>query len=180
MPAQTPVALAQHLLDGGPVELQKVEQPAGEVRIAAGTAQRHALQQPQGGGGRQPAVPAHPAVDAEQGEGQPPAVEADGDQMGEGALRPGTPEQMQMAVFAIAAMAVVVALAATARIDQISVGVVLLLQRGGSAGEDPHQRAVALDNAEPVMQRQPRRSIAGDLASGDGIHLQREGPQPPS
>jgi hypothetical protein len=39
MLAETPVALTQHPLDGGTVELQKVEQPAAEMRIAAGTSQ---------------------------------------------------------------------------------------------------------------------------------------------
>lgn len=139
MLAQSPVPLMQQRLGDRPVELQKVEQPAVEVRIATGTAEREALQQPQGGVSRQPAVLAHPAVDTEQSQGQPPSIQADGDQMGEWARWPRTPEQMQMAVFASAAMAVVVALAAAARIHQIARGVVLVLQRRASGGESPHQ-----------------------------------------
>lgn len=37
--AETPVTLPQHRLAGRPVELQKVAQPAAQVRIAGGTAQ---------------------------------------------------------------------------------------------------------------------------------------------
>ena len=67
--------------------------------------------------------------------------------MGEGSTGPGAPEQMQMAVFAIAAVAVVVTLAAASRIPQVTRWVVLLLERRGSAGEGPHQGALALDQA---------------------------------
>jgi hypothetical protein len=54
---------------------------------------------------------------------------------------------MQMAVFAIAAVAVVVALGAAARVHQIARRVVLLLERRGTAGEGPHQGALALGQA---------------------------------
>lgn len=92
MLAETSVTQPQHQLGGRPVELQKVEQPATQVWVAGGAAQRHALQQPQSVCSRQPAVLAHPAVDTEQAEGQSPSVQADGDQMGQRALRPGAPE----------------------------------------------------------------------------------------
>lgn len=179
---EPPVPLLQQRLADRPVELQKVDQPAIQVRIAAGTAQREALQQPQGGVSRQPAVLAHPAVDAEQGQGQSPSIQADRDQMGQRALWPGTPEQMQMAVFARVAMAVVVALAAAARIPQVARGVMLVLHRDASAGEGLYQRPVAFDQAEPVIQGLPCRSRTVNGAwSGVGIHhTQREGPQPPS
>lgn len=173
--AETAITLPQHRLQGRPVELQKVLQPASQMRIAAGAAQRNALQKPQCACSRQPVVGADPAVDAEQGDGQSPSVQADGDQMGERARRPGTPEQMQVAVFARAAMAVVVALCAAARVHQIARRVVLVLERGASGGEGPHQGSVAFDQAQPVIQRFPRRSIPGA-----GIHHQREAPHPPS
>ena len=82
---------------------------------------------------------------------------------------------MQMAVFPIAAMAVVVALRAAARSQQIASGVVLVLQWPASGGEGPHQGTVAFDQAQPVVERLPCRSIAGA-----GVHSQREGPHPPS
>lgn len=122
-------------------------QPITQMGIAGGAAQREALQQPQGGCCRQPAVLAHPAVDAEQGQGQTPAIEADGDQMGEGSAGPGATEQVQMAVFAIATVAVVVTLAAASRIPQVTGWVVLLLERRDSAGEGAHQGTLAFDQA---------------------------------
>jgi len=181
MPAQTPISLAQQPLGERPVEVQEVAQPAGQVRIATGTAQGDALQQLQAGGGRQPAVVAHPAIDAEQGKRQPAGIEADRDQMGERAPWLCTPKQMQMAVFAVAAMAVVIALAAAARIDQVARRVVLLSDRAAAGGEGAHQRPVAFDQAEPVKQRLACRSIAINTAPcGAGRQHQREGPQPPS
>jgi len=95
--------------------------------------------------------------------------------MGQRALRPGAPEQMQMAVFPIAAMAVVVAMRAAARINEIARGVVLILQRYRSGGESPNQGTVAFNQAQPVVEILPCRSI-----TGEGVDHQREGPQPPS
>lgn len=129
-----------------------MNQPTTEVRIAACTAQRHTLQQPQGAGSRQPAVLADPAVDAEQRQRQPPCVQADGDQMGQRAQRPRAPEQMQMAVFAIVAMAVVVAVGAATRIHQVALGIVPLLHRHRSGGEGAHQGPLAINQAQPVME----------------------------
>jgi len=129
-----------------------MNQPTAEVRIAACTAQRHTLQQPQGAGSRQPAVLADPAVDAEQRQRQTPRVQADGDQMGERALRRGAPEQVQMAVFAIAAMAVVVALCAATRIHQVTRGIVEMLHRPVAGGEGAHQGPLVINQAQPVME----------------------------
>jgi hypothetical protein len=173
--AETPVTLPEHLLQGRSVELQKVNQPARQVRIAGGAGQGDALQQPQGGGSRLPVVLAHPAVDAEQGEGQSPFVQADGDQMGERALRLGAAEEMKMAVFAIATMAVVEAPGTAAGIHQVAWRVVLLPQRRVSGGEGPHQGSLALNQAQPVMKGLLSRSSAGL-----GVLHQREGPHPPS
>lgn len=150
--AETPVTLAKNRLQARPVEPQKVQQPGTQMGIAAGTAQRHAFEQPQRVSSRQPAVLAHPAVDSEQAEGEPPTVEADGDQMGQRAPGPGAPEQMQMAVFAGAPMAVVIALCTASRGHQIVSGVVLVLQRCASGGEGPHQGTVAFDQAQPVVE----------------------------
>lgn len=172
--AQTLVTLAQHPLQVRPVELQEVEQPAIQVWIAAGSTQRRALQQPQCVRSRQPVVLTHPAVDGEQAKGKSPVVQADGDQMGQWSLRPGAPEQMQMAVFADAPMAVVVALRAAARGHQIVSGVVLVLQRRASAGEGPHQGTVALGQAQPVVERLTSRSIAAA-----SLHLSARGAAAP-
>lgn len=181
MGAQLAIALTQEILSKRPVKPQEVNQPTVEMRIAAGTAQANALQQPQGGSGRQPAVVTHPAVHAEQGQGQPPLIEADGDQVGERSPWLAAAEQMQVAVLAVAAVAVVVTLGATGRIHQVARRVVLVLNRGGTGGEGTHQRPVAIDQAKPVVEGFPSRSIALDRAerSGAGRH-QREGPQPPS
>ncbi len=149
---QTPIPPQQNRAQGRPVELQKMNQPAAQVGIAVGTAQRDALQQPQGVCSRQPAVVAHPAVDAEQCQRQSPFVEADADQVRERASGPGAAEQVQVAVFSIAAMAVVVALRAAAQVDQIACGVMLALPRPRSGGEGPHQRPLALDQTQPVIQ----------------------------
>jgi hypothetical protein len=146
------------------------------VGIGAGACQRHAFQQAQGGGGRQPVVARHPAIDAEQPKGQAAAVEADADQMGEGPIRAAAAEQMQVAMLAIAPVAVVIALGAAGGIAQIRRRIVLLLDQGGAAGEGTHQRAVALGEAQPVLQGPAGRSAAPDRHR----RLQREGPQPPS
>lgn len=170
MGAQTPVSLPQQCLAGRPVELQKVLQPAVEVRIATGTAQRYALQQPQRGLSRQPAVVAHPAVDAEQGHRQAAGIQADGDQMAERPPWLAAPEQMQMAVFTAAAMAVVVALAAAARVHQITRRVMLQLHRRAASGEGPQQRAVTVDQTEPMEERLACRPVArnGALPGAEG------------
>jgi hypothetical protein len=147
---ETLVALPQHRFQRRPVKAQKVNQPAAEVRIASGSSQRDALQQAQAFGRRQPAVFAHPAVDGEQPQRQSPTVEADADQVGQRLPRPAAPEQMQMAVFVAIPMAVVEALGAAAGIHQVARGVVLVLLRGGSCGEGPHQGTLAFDQSQPV------------------------------
>lgn len=162
---QAAVALQQHDLQRWPVETEEVGQPAAEVGIGAGAFQRHAIQQTQGGVGRQPAVARHPAIHTEQRQGQPQAVEADADQMGEGAIRSAAPEQMQVAMFAIAAVTVVVTLGAAGGITQIRRRIVLLLDQGHTAGEGTHQGAVALGQAQPVVQG----------AAGGAVALDRHG-----
>ena len=154
-PPEISVTLEKNRLQVRPVELQEVNQPAAQVRITGGAAQRNPLQQTQGGCSRQPAIFTHPTVDTEQGKGQPPSVQADGHQMGQRAQGPGAPEQMQMAMFPIAAMAVVVAMCAAARVHQIARGVVLMLVRGGSGGESPNQGTVAFNQAQPVIESLP-------------------------
>jgi hypothetical protein len=60
-----------------------------------------------------------------------------------------------MAVFPIAAMAVVVAMRAAAPVHQIARGVVLKLVRSAIGGEGPHQGTVAFDQAQPVIKSLP-------------------------
>ena len=62
---------------------------------------------------------------------------------------------MQMAVFPIAAMAVVVAMRAAATVHQIARWVVLMLVRDATSGEGPHQGTVAFDQAQPVIKSLP-------------------------
>jgi hypothetical protein len=80
-----------------------------------------------------------------------------------------------MAMFAISAMAVVIAVGTAARVHQVARGVVLVPQRRVSGGEGPHQGTLALGQAQPVVKGLLSRTMAGP-----GVLHQREGPQPPS
>jgi hypothetical protein len=62
---------------------------------------------------------------------------------------------MQMAVFPIAAMAVVITVRAAARVHQIARGVVLMLVRGTTGREGTHQGTVAFNQAQPVIKSLP-------------------------
>ena len=84
-------------------------------------------------------VIAHPAIDREQGYRQAPWIQADGDHMGEGTMASGSTKQVQMAMLAIVAMAVVIALGAAAWIHKVARGVVALLEWNGPSGKGLHE-----------------------------------------
>lgn len=67
--------------------------------------------------------------------------------MGQRQISAGAAKQVQMAMLSCASMAVVVALTAADRINQIALGIVTVELNGLVAREGPNQGAVPLDKA---------------------------------